>query len=88
MPPSHNYPEILFRGQDEKTKEEWKRLLHHSALIDRVVEILKSWETEVQTIPRDDYESPAWACKQADRNGELRTLTKILKLLDHKEPNG
>jgi hypothetical protein len=78
-------PEILFRGLDLKEKEEFKRLLYHSALIDRLVEILKGWQAEVLTIPRDDYESPAWACKQADRNGELRTLNKVLQLLDHKE---
>ena len=79
------YPEILFRGLDDKTKEEWKRLLHHSALIDRVVAIIKEWEKENDTIPRDDYESPAWACKQADRNGVVRTLKKLITLLDHKE---
>jgi len=83
--PETKYPEILFRGLDEKTKEEFKRLLHHSALIERVVEILQTWKAEVEVIPRDDYESPAWACKQADRNGEARTLNKVLRLLDHKE---
>lgn len=78
-------PEILVRGLDEKTKEEFRRTLHHSALIDRLVEIVKGWKDEVLSVKRDDYESPAWACKQADRNGQLRTLTQVLQLLDHKE---
>lgn len=85
MTKAKQLPEILVRNLDDKTKEEFKRLLLHSALIDRVVEILKGWEAECLSIRRDDYESPAWACKQADRNGELRTLNKVLQLLDHKE---
>jgi len=80
--------EILVRGLDQKTKDEFKNSLLHSALIDRVVEVLKGWKSEVLTISRDDYESPAWACKQADRNGELRTLNKLIKLLDLKDQNG
>lgn len=81
-------PEILARGQDEKTKKEFENLLLHSALIDRVIDVLKGWKSEVLTVPRDDYDSPAWACKQADRNGELRTLNKLIKLLDLKDQNG
>jgi hypothetical protein len=80
-----DYPEILFRGLDANEKEEFKRLLAHAKLIERVVEIIKGWKTEIDTTPRDDYESPAWACKQADRNGAGRTLLKVLTLLDHKE---
>ncbi len=80
--------EILARGLDQKTKEEYKNLLLHSALVDRVIEVLKGWKAEALSTPRDDYESPAWACKQADRNGELRTLNKLIKLLDLKDQNG
>lgn len=83
-----SYPEILFRGLDAKTKEDFKRYLHTSPLIEQVVKIVKAWKEENNTIPRDDYESPAWACKQADRNGSDRAYNQILKLLDHKEKNG
>ena len=81
----HLYPEILLRGLDEKEKEEFKRTLNHSPLIARVVEILKEWKTNYETTPRDDYESTSWACKQADRNGSVRTLNQVLAILDHKE---
>lgn len=88
MPRSREPLEILVRGLDHKTKEEFKNTLQYSALIDRVVEILKGWKAEALLTPRDDYESPAWACKQADRNGELRTLNKLIQLLDLKDQNG
>lgn len=70
---------------DEKEKEEFKRLLAVSPFVHRIVDILKEWRTALETIPRDDYESPAWACKQADRNGAVRMLNQTLTLLDHKE---
>lgn len=77
--------EILVRGLDQKTKDEFKNYLLNSALIDRVLVILRGWKEESLNTPRDDYDSPAWACKQADRNAEYRTLTKIIKLLDLKD---
>ena len=85
--PSNLYKEILFRGLDDKTKEEWKRLLNHSAMIDRMIEIVKEWIREAESTPMDDYDSPSWAYKQADRNGRVRSLKQVLSILDQKEKN-
>lgn len=32
-----------------------------------------------------DYDSPSWSAKQADQNGEVRTLTDIINLLTLKD---
>lgn len=81
----HQWPEVLLRGLPEKEKEEFKRLLIHSALIRRTVEILKKWKEEEEVVDKVDYESASWSHKQADRNGAVRSLSKILQLLDHVE---
>ena len=31
--------------------------------------------------PKEDYTSPSWAYKQADRNGSIRAYAEMLKLL-------
>lgn len=78
--------EILLRGLDEKGKDEFKRLLAHSALIKRLREILSEFEKETENRVAD-YDSPSWPYRQADKNGERRAYQKILSILDHKEEN-
>jgi hypothetical protein len=34
-----------------------------------------------QIVITDDYDSPSWAYKQADRNGYNRALTEIINIL-------
>lgn len=79
------YNEPLFRGLDEKGKEEFRRLLAHSALIRRLREILTEEISVLENTSKTDYEKAAWAFYQADKNGELRALKKILNLLDQRE---
>lgn len=76
--------EILFRGLDAKEKEEFKRLLAHSSLIRRIREILVEFEKQTNN-KVTDYDSPSWAYRQADKNGEARAYSKILNLLDSKD---
>ena len=78
-------PEILGRGLDPKEKEEFLRLLQNSALIRRIEEVLDEWIRAESSVPKDDYDSPSWSHKQADRNGSLRAYNKVKQLLDHKE---
>lgn len=79
------YSEALFRGLDDKEKEEFKRLLHHSALVRRLREILGEYIQTAESSSQADYEKASWPYYQADKNGELRALKKVLKLLDQKE---
>ena len=81
----HKWPEALLRGLSDKEKEEFKRLLVHSDLIRRVVEIVKEWKKEEETVQKIDYDSASWSHKQADKNGATRFANKVLTLLDHKE---
>ena len=48
--------------------------------LDRLKEILEPMLKD--TTPAADYDSPSWAYKQADRNGQLRAYLEILKLTD------
>lgn len=81
----NKFPEILFRGLSDKEKDEFKRLLIHSDLIRRLVNVIKSFREEEESVPVADYNSPSWSHRQADRNGSVRAYNRILKLLDHKE---
>lgn len=49
-----------------------------------VLDILSDWIEkqlkELQSVSRDDYDNPNWALLMADKNGEIRALTKVLKM--------
>ena len=67
---------------DKQSKEDFEGYVRNSSsLLERLSDILKQKVVTLSS-PRDDYDSPAWACKQADRNGQLRVLNDILKLTD------
>jgi len=37
---------------------------------------------EVERLSKNTYESPAWACYQADANGYTRAINEIIKLIE------
>jgi hypothetical protein len=80
------FPEIWFRGLQEKEKVELHKWLSTSHLVERLRDIVKSYEREAE-IPKADYDNPAWAYKQAHHNGERHAYAKILKLLGEHEDN-
>ena len=48
-------------------------------VLEKLEEILKSKMKEV--VLSEDYDSPSWAYKQADRNGYNRALTEVQNIL-------
>jgi len=69
--------------KDEKEKEALLFILQNNrVLIDRLLLILEKFEAEEDVLTTQDYDSPSWAYKQADRNGAVRSLRKVKKLFD------
>lgn len=79
-----SYPEIWFRGKSPEDKERMIALMNHSDLVERLLEIIGSYEREL-SVSRGDYNNPSWAYKQAHENGLLEAYSKIKRLFDHKE---
>jgi hypothetical protein len=48
-------------------------------VLDKLEQIVKSKTKEI--VVTDDYDSPSWAYKQADRNGYNRALIEIINIL-------
>lgn len=49
--------------------------------------ILESRLSELETTNVEDYESPSWSHKQADRIGSIREIKTLLKLIKGSTPN-
>ncbi len=61
------------------------RSFHNDIVIKRLVEILNEKRSSLLRGPSslEDYDSPSWAHKQADINGQIRSLNLVLDLLGH-----
>lgn len=79
------YPEIWFRGLNEKEKAELENALKYHQVVQRMIEIIEAFSKEVSSPSRKDYDNPSWAYKQAHFNGETIAYTKILELLRPKD---
>ena len=73
-----------FIGVPEERKEEVEGAIKHSRVaLDQLVKIIESEKMALdQTTFIEDYETPAWDYKQADRLGQLRAYRKILALIN------
>lgn len=72
---------IWFMDLSQDQREVFKRQLSSSKdVLEKLKEIIENKRKE--TILSEDYESPSWAYKQADRNGYNRALTEILNILN------
>lgn len=72
----------LPKNQQDEFK---KQVIGSQKILDRAAEIVYN-KSIVETRPSvEDYDSPSWAFKQADRNGYLRALNEIYNLLKLKE---
>ncbi len=49
-------------------------------VLEKLEQIVKSRIKEI--VVANDYDSPSWAYKQADRNGYNRALTEIINILN------
>ncbi len=62
-------------------KETLETLIRNSrSVMDRLTVVIDREISHLQSHTPDDYETPAWACKQADRIGQIRALNKIRKM--------
>lgn len=76
-------PMIWLKDKNQKDQEAIKFALeNNTTLIMALKDILTQYENEEARAEIDinQYDSPSWSHKQADRNGALRVITK-LKLL-------
>ena len=73
--------------RNKEEQENFKKIVESSKItLDRLTEIVYTISKSGESHSAEDYDSPSWAYKQADRNGYLRALNTILKLIDIKEP--
>lgn len=86
MKKPNQFHDVWFRGLPEKDQEEIRKWLSTSHLVERLREIVLSFDRDAQ-IPPTDYDNPAWAYKQAHHNGEKHAYAKVLKLLGVHEDN-
>lgn len=71
-----------FSNLPKDKQDEFKKLvLGSQKVLDRAREICYNKIMELESPPTGDYDSPSWAYKQADRNGYIRALKEIEKLL-------
>lgn len=56
-----------------------KQVTSAKDVLEKLEEIIKTKMKEV--VLSEDYDSPSWAYKQADRNGYNRALTEVLNIL-------
>ena len=66
----------LPKDEQEGFKKEVKSA---KSVLDKLEQIVNSKIKEI--VIANDYDSPSWAYKQADRNGYNRALTEIINIL-------
>lgn len=70
---------------DPETKAKFENEVYGSKrVLDHLKKILEDREKEVRVLELDPstYESPSWSHLQADRNGYLRALATLKKIVD------
>lgn len=87
MANNHNKPRLKTEWfKDLKTQVErdefTKTVLNSTLALDKLRKIVYNRVISGEKVTVDDYDSPSWSHKQADRNGWLRAHREILELLD------
>lgn len=85
MTPSKGLPTYWLKGVNPKDKEELKTAILLAGIpLNRLKEILEEFleVSRKEASKADKYELPAWSEYQADKIGEQRALTKVIKLLE------
>lgn len=70
--------------QDQDRREDFEKVLRNNSLLfKRLNEIAQEWEASLNSeeTSKDQYQSPAWACLQAHRNGSRETIKKLKDLI-------
>lgn len=74
--------------KDPEERKKFEQYLRaNTKLLDMLTQIVYNYVRESEHSLDDDYDSPSWAYKAADRNGEARAYKKVLKLLDLRSSN-
>lgn len=80
----------LYRGcsNEAQRKERREFLVSHLPVLTLLHDLTKSAMNESsESHIQDGYDSPAWAYKQADLNGQIRAYTHMLEILTINEDN-
>lgn len=72
------------RSDAEKKRLE-EAIRHSTTALGRLKEILEEDLRGLRAVPEAQYDKASWPFYQADKNGEIRRLTKILALLSFLE---
>jgi hypothetical protein len=74
---------LWFSHLSKDEQADFKEFVKNSQkVLDRLSEILYNRVNDQEVVSTEDYDSPSWAYKQADRNGYLRALREIQTLLN------
>lgn len=66
--------------KDSKDKKDFEAYVKNSSsILERLTDLIEK-KIEDAEVPKADYESSAWAYKQADRIGQIRAYKEILSL--------
>lgn len=77
-------PQWTTHLKDPEETKRFKAYIQGSrTILDRQLEIVEGWERDLNSkeLDEDRYESPSWAARQADINGERRAYRKMKQLL-------
>lgn len=77
-----------FRGVDEKDKLDREIAVKNAkAILDIILRLAQSRRNSLERVAMTDYDSPAWAYREAHKNGRKEELDYFCKLLnlDHEE---
>lgn len=71
-----------FIGVEADKKNDTIEAIKHSTVVLRQLKLFLENEMKaLDRVPLEDYETPAWPYKEADRLGQLRALRKVCALL-------
>ena len=71
---------IWFMDLPKDEQDDFKREVKSAKnVLDKLEKIVQNRIKQIVIV--DDYDSPSWAYKQADRNGYNRALTEIINIL-------
>lgn len=69
---------------DVEAKQRRKELVESSAILDILGDIIKKEMERLNRSPEVEYDNPNWSFREADRNGQYRTLQLVYSLTKRK----
>lgn len=73
--------------KDKQEQENFKEYVRNSKdLLDRLTDLCYNYIKDAEKSSPNDYDSPAWAYRQADKIGYIRALKQIIELTKIERP--